>query len=96
MRNAIAAGLLLFAGFAVGLLTDVPDRVLLLAFVPAIALGASHWGPEAFEALREFRINIDVLMGVATAGAAVLGLWEEAAFLAFLYGAAEALEEYAY
>ncbi len=96
MRNAIAAGLLLAAGFATGSLTEVPEWTLLFFYVPAIALGASHWGPEVLEALREFRINIDVLMGVATAGAAVLGLWEEAAFLAFLYGAAEALEEYAY
>lgn len=96
MRNAIAAGLLLAAGFATGSLTDVPEWSLLFFYVPAIALGASHWGPEVLEALRELRINIDVLMGVATAGAAVLGLWEEAAFLAFLYGAAEALEEYAY
>ncbi|HXG23737.1 MAG TPA: cation-translocating P-type ATPase, partial [Chthonomonadales bacterium] len=38
----------------------------------------------------------DVLMAVATVGAIILGLWEEAATLAFLYGAAEALEEYIY
>lgn len=59
-------------------------------------VAASHWGREALESLWERRINIDVLMGVATVGSAALGLWEEAAFLAFLYAGAEGLEEYTY
>lgn len=96
MRNALGSGGLLAVGLAIEFLTDVQFWVPLLFFIPAIILGASHWGLEALEALQEFRINIDVLMGVATAGSAALGLWEEAAFLAFLYGTAEALEEYAY
>ncbi|MGI8518014.1 MAG: heavy metal translocating P-type ATPase [Acidimicrobiia bacterium] len=53
-------------------------------------------GREAVESLWRRRINIDVLMGVATVGSAALGLWEEAAFLAFLYAGAEGLEEYTY
>ncbi|GBE25287.1 putative cadmium-transporting ATPase [bacterium BMS3Bbin02] len=35
-------------------------------------------------------------MFAATVGSAALGLWEEAAFLAFLYAGAEGLEEYTY
>lgn len=37
-----------------------------------------------------------MLMIAATAGSAILGMWDEAAFLVFLYGAAEGLEEYTY
>ena len=35
-------------------------------------------------------------MMAATLGSAILGMWDEAAFLVFLYGAAEGLEEYTY
>ena len=35
-------------------------------------------------------------MLAATAGSAILGLWDEAAALVFLYGAAEGTEEYTY
>lgn len=96
MRNALISGLLLALGFALSFVDAVPDAVSVALYVAAVPLGASHWGREALEALGKKRINIDVLMAVATVGAAVLGLWEEAATLAFLYGAAEALEEYIY
>jgi len=35
-------------------------------------------------------------MMAATVGSAILGMWDEAAFLVFLYGSAEGLEEYTY
>ena len=35
-------------------------------------------------------------MAAATVGAVILGAWFEAAFLAFLFAAAEAVEEYTY
>src|SRR5689334_20639280 len=35
-------------------------------------------------------------MLAATIGSAILGLWNEAAFLVFLYGTAEGLEEYTF
>jgi len=94
--------LALIAGVALGFVFTL-DQLGLVGGVPAAVLyglvavvGASHWGREAVEALGERRVSIDVLMGAATVGSAVLGLWEEAAFLAFLYGAAEGLEEYTY
>ncbi|MFQ5853375.1 MAG: HAD-IC family P-type ATPase, partial [Candidatus Binatia bacterium] len=96
MRNALVSGLLLALGFALSFVDAVPDAVSVALYIAAVPLGASHWGREALEDVAKKRVNIDVLMAVATAGAVVLGLWEEAATLAFLYGAAEALEEYIY
>lgn len=96
MLNALASGLLLALGFALSFFNAVPKVVSVALYIVAVPLGASHWGREALEALGKKRVNIDVLMAVSTVGAAILGLWEEAATLAFLYGAAEALEEYIY
>ncbi|MDD3398248.1 MAG: heavy metal translocating P-type ATPase [Candidatus Methanomethylophilaceae archaeon] len=60
-------------------------------------LGGHFWIKEGLAELwYEKKVGISILMLVATAGAALLGLWEEAAFLAFLYGAAEGVEEYTY
>ncbi|MFN8583234.1 MAG: heavy metal translocating P-type ATPase [Gemmatimonadaceae bacterium] len=95
LRNAALSGILLAVGFALGLL-GTSEVVVVPLYILAAGFGASHWGREALEALTRPRINIDVLMAVAATGAAALGLWAEAAFLAFLYGAAEALEEYVY
>lgn len=96
MRNALAAGILLGATFALARLDVIPEWLEISLYIVAGLLGASHWGREALENLGRLHINIDVLMGVAASGAAALGLWEEAAFLAFLYGGAEALEELTY
>jgi Zn2+/Cd2+-exporting ATPase len=42
--------------------------------------------------LRQFRLDIDVLMGLAILGALALGQWDEAATVAFLFGLSETLE----
>jgi len=96
MRNALVSGLLLGLTFLLSRFDLVPGWAEIGLYVVAAVLGASHWGREALESVVRLRVNIDVLMGVATVGAAVLGLWEEAAFLAFLYGGAEGLEEFTY
>jgi Cd2+/Zn2+-exporting ATPase len=48
--------------------------------------------PRAVRNLRQLRLDIDVLMGLAILGAMGLGQWDEAATVAFLYGLSEALE----
>ncbi len=96
LRNAALSGIVLAATFVLERTDVVSAGVAVALYVVAAVLGASHWAPEAVESLRERRIDIDVLMAAATVGSAVLGLWEEAAFLAFLYGAAEGLEEFTY
>lgn len=96
LRNALLSGVLLAAAFVLERFEVIPTGVAIGGYVVAAVLGASHWGREALETIIRPRVNIDVLMLVATVGSAALGLWEEAAFLAFLYGAAEGLEEYTY
>ncbi|MEE2908071.1 MAG: cation-translocating P-type ATPase [Planctomycetota bacterium] len=50
---------------------------------------------DAFGVLRRFRLDVDVLMFVAAIGAAVVGAYEEGAFLLFLFGLGAAGEELA-
>lgn len=97
IRNAILSAVLTGATFAISSFISVPDIITIPAYLIAIILGGYFWIKEGLEDLvYEKKIGIGMLMLVATAGAAILGLWEEAAFLAFLYGAAEGIEEYTY
>jgi heavy metal translocating P-type ATPase len=96
LRNALLSGVVLAVAFVLERFGVIPVRAAIGLYVVAALLGASHWGREALETIARPRVDIDVLMAVATVGSAALGLWEEAAFLAFLYGAAEGLEEFTY
>lgn len=96
LQRALAGGLMLAVVFGLERAGVVDGSVVVFLYAVSAVVSATHWGVEAVEAAIRRRISIDVLMGVATVGSAVLGLWEEAAFLAFLYGAAEGLEEWTY
>ena len=95
-RLAAVAGLLLLAVYLLDRLDVLSSGPAAVAYAGLAVLAAWNWGREALESLVRRRIDIDVLMLTATVGSAVLGLWEEAAVLAVLYGAAESLEEYTY
>jgi heavy metal translocating P-type ATPase len=97
MRNAlIACGLTLLA-FGLGHLGIIPSRFEIGIYIFAIVIGGYHWVREGIEELIECKeIGIELLMLGATIGSAILGMWDEAAFLVFIYGVAEGLEEYAY
>ncbi|RNC82592.1 MAG: heavy metal translocating P-type ATPase [Phycisphaera sp.] len=79
------AGVLLLAGTSVHWLGG-PEflRITLLALCAVLA--STETFPEAIEDAKKLRVNVDVLMFVAAAGAAVLGHYEEGAFLLFLFG----------
>ncbi len=97
IRNALVAAILTSIIFSCSYLAIIPDYVSIPAYFVAIALGGFFWIKEGLtELFYEKRVGISILMLVAMAGTGVLGLWEEAAFLAFLYGAAEGVEEYTY
>ncbi len=97
MRNALLAGILSGVAFALGHFHLVPSVVEIVLYLVAIPLGGYHWMREAVEELLEERaIGIEFLMFTAAIGAAALGAWDEAAFLVFLYGTAEGLEEFTY
>ena len=97
MRNALMAGLLTGVAFGLAHLGVIPSLVETGIYIVAIPLGGYHWSREGIEELlKEREIGIKILMMAATIGSAILGMWDEAAFLVFLYGAAEGLEEYTY
>ena len=96
IRNAIIAGALTTTLFLLSLAIPLPSYITIPGYVLGVIIGGYYWFREGVEELvEEHHVNISILMAFATAASAALGLWEEAAFLAFLYGAAEGIEEYA-
>jgi Cd2+/Zn2+-exporting ATPase len=59
----------------------------------AAAAGGTDLFPKALRGLQCLRLDIYVLMALAVFGAALLGQWDEAATVAFLFGLAERIEE---
>ncbi len=97
MRNALIAGLLTGTAFVLAHLNAIPSSIEIAIYTIAILMGGYHWSREGIEEFIEEReIGINILMIGATIGSAILGMWDEAAFLVFLYGTAEGLEEYTY
>lgn len=97
MRNAIISGLLTVSAFGLAHTGKIPSSVEISVFLIAIVIGGYHWSMEGIEELiKERKVGIEILMMAATIGSALLGIWDEAAFLVFLYSAAEGLEHYAY
>ena len=91
---AILGGALLLAAVVVRL-ADGP-ALLRYAFVAASALVAGWYtARDTFLVLRQFRFDIDVLMFAAAFGAALLGHFEEGAFLLVLFALGGAGEELA-
>jgi len=97
MRNALTAGVLTGMAFFLGHLGTIGHFVEITIYIIAILLGGYHWAREGIEGLIEEReIGIEILMICATVGSAILGMWDEAAFLVVLYGVAEGLGEFSY
>lgn len=97
MRNALIAGGLTFLAFGMGHLGVIPPGFEVTIYIFAIAIGGYHWTREGIEELFECKeVGIELLMLGAAVGSMILGMWDEAAFLVFIYGVAEGLEEYAY
>jgi Cd2+/Zn2+-exporting ATPase len=97
LRDVMLAALLAGPAFLLAHTGHLPKLIETALFLVAIVLGGRHWMAEAVEELVEEReVGIEFLMMAATAGSALLGLWDEAAALVILYGAAEGLEEYVF
>ncbi|MFP5319145.1 MAG: heavy metal translocating P-type ATPase [Acidimicrobiia bacterium] len=94
VRWSALSGLLLVAGFLSDQL-GADGLVVNLIYVAATVAGVRFFALEALEELREEgEVGIELLMTVATVVAGVLGMWGEAATLAFLYSISESLEEF--
>jgi len=96
IRDALLAGVLIGMTWAVSHPGGL-SRLEPFGFAAAAILGGHHFFREGLEELwKERQVGIEILMAAAAIGAAILGLWDEAAILVFLYAVAEGLEEYAY
>ena len=94
VRWSALSGLLLAVGFVADRLGAGHPAVNVI-YVAATLAGVRFFALEALEELREKReVGIELLMTVAALVAGGLGLWGEAATLAFLYSISEALEEF--
>ena len=97
LRNGLIAGSIATLAFVLGHLGLIAQPLENAFYILSIPIGAWYWVREGLEALiSEREIGIDLLMIAATMGASMLGLWDEAAFLVFLYATAEGLEEFTY
>lgn len=97
LRGALIAAAIAGTAFALEYAGVLPRGIAIGAYAVSIPIGGWHWIREGVgQLITERVVGIDVLMIAATAGASLLGMWDEAAALVVLYGMAEGIEEYAY
>ncbi len=89
--STIASGLALLAGVLIQWLFEAVTASK-VAYGLAVVAGGLDLAPRAWRSLRQFRLDIHVLMGAAVVGAIALGEWDEGATVAFLFGLSEGLE----
>ena len=83
------------AGFIAELAGLLDESILTAVFILSGFFGGYFTLREAIDGIRNKRFEIDFLMLVAAAGAAILGKWEEGALLLALFSVGHALEGYA-
>jgi Cd2+/Zn2+-exporting ATPase len=87
----VISGLAVALGMLLELLS-IDSRVVVTAYVVAIASGGFYSVRRALHAARSLALDINVLMLVAVCGAMVLGEWSEGAAVVFLFALAQLLE----
>ena len=94
---SLTSGALLLTGWLLQRSAVAPPGVGIALFVGAYVFGARDNVGHFLGDLRRGKLhfNIDLLMVVAAAGAAILGEWAEGALLLFLFSLGHALEHYA-
>ncbi|RYZ24067.1 MAG: heavy metal translocating P-type ATPase [Chitinophagaceae bacterium] len=92
---AIICGVLLGIGFAVSLFKGLSPFLSIGFYIGAYLFGGFYPTREAISGISKGNFEIDFLMIVAAAGAAVLGQWGEGALLLFLFSLGHSLEHYA-
>ncbi len=92
---SILAGLILILGWAADIFSQLPAAATGLYFL-AILTGGFATARRAFYSLRRLNFDMNVLMTVAVAGAALIGEWREGAVVAFLFSVSGALESYTF
>jgi len=92
---SLTCGAALAIGFGLSFIKGVPSVVPLSLYILAYIAGGFFTVKEAIENIKAGTFDIDSLMIVAAAGAAILGDWAEGALLLFLFSLGHALEHYA-
>jgi len=92
---AVGSGIFLGVGYGLSYVQSLPLWISLAFYIGAYFFGGFFTVLEAVENLRRGKFEIDSLMLVAAAGAAILGEWAEGALLLFLFSLGHALEHYA-
>lgn len=91
--RTVVAGALVAAGFGAEKL-GVAAPAFMTLYIAAIMLGGWSNFRKAARSLPKLDFNMSVLMSVAIIGAGLIGAWEEAAVVAFLFSASEMLESW--
>ena len=82
-----------FGSEGVGVAQDVPFTSVVL-YVTAIVSGGWFIAPRAWNAIRNLRPDMNLLMTIAVVGAALIGEWFEGAVVTFLFALSLALESW--
>lgn len=92
---AIICGVLLGIGFGLSYVERIAGTIPIAFYLGAYFFGGFYTSKEAIESIWKGQFEIDFLMLVAAAGAAVLGQWAEGSLLLFLFSLGHSLEHYA-
>ncbi|WP_343674149.1 heavy metal translocating P-type ATPase [Chitinophaga sp.] len=92
---SLTCGAALAIGFGLSFVKGIPPVLPLSLYIVAYIAGGFFTVKEAIENIREGAFDIDSLMIIAAAGAAILGDWAEGALLLFLFSLGHSLEHYA-
>lgn len=95
-ENILAGISLLFVvlGYMFGTMRGETDPLTIGMFIIAILVGGIGIFKTGFRNLARFEFDMKTLMTIAVIGAAIIGEWEEAAVVVFLFAVSEALEAY--
>lgn len=97
MRNALISGGLIGFALILSKIGIIPNYSTNVIYIAAAIIGGYYWIREGIEELIHCKeVGIELLMLSAAVGSGILGLWEEAALLVFIYSAAEGLEGYTF
>ncbi len=92
--SAVVCGVATALGWGLQL-SDLPDAAL-VAFIVAYLSGGWDSLRRTVSALRAHKLDVDLLMLLAAAGAATVGHWLEGAVLLFLFSTGNTLETFAF
>ncbi|MBC9929906.1 heavy metal translocating P-type ATPase [Chitinophaga qingshengii] len=92
---SLLCGATLAIAWVLGRTGIVSETGLLPILIASYIFGGFYTAKEAIETIAKGGFEIDFLMLVAAAGAAILGKWEEGALLLFLFSLGHSLEHYA-